>query len=573
MIPLQAKNQIRTTKSQIQPQIQQQIFKYYALIFRTARPHYEYPNLPLCLLVLMTISCNNLKINPTDISSKLLTGAKSAEEFASGATIDRPALNPTPSAVQPTAKPHPSSTTLAPPSTPESVPGSFSSYATSKESQNTNSSAGKGELMTKEIPARSLLSYRIHEGDINALEATRDGLGVFTGGSDGRVIFSTFITSDLQSKQVEAKTPLRRTVLLEGSKPVTALALSNNQRYLAIGQFSSVLVFDLKTRSLVAQLTQLSGRILTLAWDPRDELLAIGQAGGEVHVWTLKGQSNSGANSRESLEAYSEPEGSPVQRLVFHPNGRLLFIAHRSGEISAYRLIRTELELGLRDVEAIEDLSKRGSKRTKIGKTSSTLEELWIDSNGEKIVATTTKGLVESWEMRGVNKLPTVSLGEDTGGLAIPVMNLVQISKSSSSRDNQASSRWLMASGRSQRIAVFCGISATKKIDNISTEGAVPVFRDQIQDSSTGSFSISGGQVSQGRASGQVAASEQVGITGDVPVLSPSLRQTIILQDPVSLIKLGRTGAVLWGVQKNGKLLAFDSRSLLQELNSSGACR
>lgn len=419
----------------------------------------------------------------------------------------------------------------------------------------------------QEISLQSLASYRVQEGEISAFVVTRDGLGVITGGVDGRVIFSRIITSDPNSKQASAGRRLERRTILQGSKPILSLAISTDNRYVAVGQFSSVLVFDLQKQMLVAQLTQLIGRVTALAWDPRDELLAVGLAGGDVSIWQLRTGSYPGANSMLAVEKYTGSEGSPVMRLLFHPLGRVLFAGHRSGIVSAWRVIRAEFEAGLRDEEAVGDLDRKGGKRIKIGNTTGPLQDIWLDRSNNAISAIGIDGAVVRWELRGTTALPVISVGEDNAYAAA----LFQQTK-------PASGGQIFASiGHAQRLIFWCIKPLSETPEIVSKPGDVPIYKEApAQAASSGDFEIVNGQVVAIRKEAALEPGTDPattrGINKNKATLKP-LANTTILQDPVSLMQLGEKSSVLWGVQKNGRLLAFDARPLLEQLVASESCR
>lgn len=418
-----------------------------------------------------------------------------------------------------------------------------------------------------DVSLQSLSTFKVQEGEISALTVTSDGLGVITGGIDGRVIFSRIITSDLKSKQATVPSKLERRVILQGDKPVLTLAVSHDNRYLAVGQFSSVLVFDLKKGELVAQLTQLVGRMTALAWDPRDELIAIGQAGGDVSIWQVRNGSYPGANSLLAVEKYAQSEGSPVVQLLFHPLGRVLFAGHRSGQVSAWRVIRAEFEAGLRDEEALGDLDRKGGKRIKIGSTTGPLQNLWYDPSLNAITALGIDGAIGRWELRGVSPLPAASIGEDNSNAAVafPMLKL-------------ANGGEIIASvGRAQRIVWWCMRPLSETPEIVSAPGDVPIFHEQTApvNAAVGDLEIINGQVVATKRDPAVLPPEPAqtrGINKNKASLKP-LATTTILRDPVSLMVMGQSSTVLWGVQKNGRLLAFDARPLLGQLASTDSCR
>ena len=94
-------------------------------------------------------------------------------------------------------------------------------------------------------------------------------------------------------------------ILLRGSKPVLALDLSPSENFLALVQSSVLSVYDLDRDQVVNVLTKVNGRITAVAWDPREELIALGLADGTVYIWHFRGGRFAGKDHDRALEKYS----------------------------------------------------------------------------------------------------------------------------------------------------------------------------------------------------------------------------------------------------------------------------
>jgi len=237
--------------------------------------------------------------------------------------------------------------------------------------------------------------FKAHTGRINALIPVESD-GVITGGDDGQVLLSRFVETASRLEFVSE-------TLLAGTKPILALSLSPDKRYLAIAQTSLVVVFDMRDRDLRYAMTRMHGRITSLAWDPRGEFLALGRAGGDIYLWSL-GQSffsGQGRDSVDSLEQYLGGQ-SPVIFLAFHPSGGAFFSAGLEGELSIWRALRTEDELGLRDRFNLGDQEKIGLVHQQFAQLPGFASDTYLEPDGEYLFAAAANGKLYSWKTRGL---------------------------------------------------------------------------------------------------------------------------------------------------------------------------
>ena len=167
------------------------------------------------------------------------------------------------------------------------------------------------------VGAKYFNTHPAHTAQVNALVTTRDGKVVYSGAQDGTV------TASYRSQLPNNAFQITSELLLSGEKPILALALSDDERRLAIAQFSSVVIYDLDSEELVAKMTRVKGRILSLAWDPRSEAIALGRANGDVFLWNLAHGKDAARDSERAIELY-QGATSPVAHIVFHPSHSLV---------------------------------------------------------------------------------------------------------------------------------------------------------------------------------------------------------------------------------------------------------
>lgn len=301
---------------------------------------------------------------------------------------------------------------------------------------------GNSKASTK-VPTSFALSLPAHKGGINALVVAADGLSVFSGGDDGQVIRTT-----VGSHPNSRKTAVQETVL-EGTKPILALALSHDGKKLAVAQTSLVTVFDMEAMEMLYKLTVIKGRTTAMAFDPRGELLALGYANGDIYIWSLQQGffSGQGKDSRSAVEHYIGGV-SPIVSIAFHPVGRVFFTAEQEGVISMWRLLRTEEEMGLRDEFAVSDQALEKTDRRGIANLGSPVGDMWLRPDGEFLFVVAGSGQVHFWKIRGLVKQPLVQL---------PSEQLFSVTGwTDDSRKDSPLTEVIAVSGRSQVVRFYC---------------------------------------------------------------------------------------------------------------------
>jgi hypothetical protein len=159
---------------------------------------------------------------------------------------------------------------------------------------------------------------RVGWDEATALEATADGATVIVGGSDG---------ANLR----DGRTGERRD-RIGTSHPVTSLALSSNDRLLALGCADGVVrVHDTRGgRALVSEHGGHTGAVRHVTFGP-DGSLATADSGGTVRVWS--------ANGRDTTAVGAHPD--MVRGLAFTASGHLLS-AGGEGLVRTWPIPRTD---------------------------------------------------------------------------------------------------------------------------------------------------------------------------------------------------------------------------------------
>jgi len=360
-----------------------------------------------------------------------------------------------------------------------------------------------GLVQAASLSAADFTAFDIHRGGINALLVKSSGKEAFTGGVDGQVLLNRLDTSS-------GVPTLETELLLKGSKPILALALSPNEKFLAVSQWSLVTLYDLENHSIVSQLSKVRGRITALAWDPKGELLALGRANGDIFVWEFGEDISYAADSESNLETYIG-NSSPVTALIFHPLGRTLISAEQSGAVNMWRLLRTERELQLRGDDLASEQSANKVMRRNVASVNARVEDLWLDPDGSYLYIGASNGNIYGRKLRGLVADAPI-LGGDDGLISLTGVSLpwsIAPSPVLSPAENL-----LVTSGRQHRVKFWCKYAAIKQ--------------------------------------GPEAISQ----------IDTALAESPSFLEPVTRLRVAPKSQTLWAVQKTGKLIIFDSRKL-----------
>ena len=374
----------------------------------------------------------------------------------------------------------------------------------------------KEEEAHKLVENTKFFSFAAHSGDITALALSNDGLAVYSAGADGNIFYSYLVFADATRRDL-ATASLHIESLLSSPRSVFALSLSPDGRYLAIGQFSIVSVFDLQERRIIAELTRVEGRITALAWDPESKIIALGRAGGDVFIWPFQDEWIEAENRLDKIEHYAVGS-SPIVKIIFHPAGRIFFAAEKSGVITAWRLLRTESEIGLRDEdEVITDRRKEGRKRVMVGQTGAPLEDIFLNEERDMIIAATADGRILWWKVRGLQQVQTINAGSDA------VSSLGSYRR----RDGKFI---LVTTQRSQVVRFWCDIYTDKKAQEQMFLETPKLQNEELSQENINKFAL--------------------------------LAKTPVFSSPVSFVAHIPRSNIIWIAQKTGNLLAFDAEML-----------
>lgn len=361
-----------------------------------------------------------------------------------------------------------------------------------------------------QITVATFYGHQAHEGAIRALVVSPNGMSAYTGGSDGRVVYSKLDLRLTGARPKSLPVKVERRVLLESDKHIQALSLSPTERYLAVAQFSSVIIFDLQKKHIINRLTRVTGSISALAWDLREEFLLIGKANGEAYVWNLLGGRFAGRDHTEALELY-RGGASSVVGVIPHPSGRAFFTAEESGSFALRRLLRTDKELGLRDERIFTDQKNEGAQAIS-KKTKSKILDWWLVPDGTYLYFALGDRTIQGWKVRGLKKVADHSTDQDA------VQNITGVML----RDGAAPRLLLATSSRDHRVQFWCAAK-----------------------------------------SGGTELGEETSKSLVLP-LAKLVAQSPRFQNSLGLTRSGENSRFLWVAEKTGILLAFDAHDLLR---------
>lgn len=356
------------------------------------------------------------------------------------------------------------------------------------------------EELTKIIPASAFKSFSAHRGSINSIDASNDSLVSYTGGEDGKVLRHKLVRDGAGASSLSSE------LIYQSTEPIFAVQINPDNRLLAVAQTGLVFVIDTEKHRVIHKLDRANGRIHSLAWDPTGKLLAIGRSNGEVLVWRVKNGKRAGKDNDEAVETYRGLR-SPVIAIAFHPNARVFFAAHRDGAIYLWRLIRTELEMGIRDEDALRDLNNRGRRNLLTTGFNARLEDIWMRDDGKFLLVAAVDGRILKLKVRGLVLSELSKAGSDM----VSSVRTIFLDRDKLSARESSAAGVAAAAYRDRQLRFWCLDSLDKHL-----VAASPPLAD---------------------------AAEKLAVSG--------------------------VGAYLWAGQKSGNLLAFDADFLLKSPNLS----
>jgi WD40 repeat protein len=344
------------------------------------------------------------------------------------------------------------------------------------------------------------LTFSPHNGVITGLIPFGED-SVITSGNDGQVLLSR-LKKDGSGFISE--------VLLSGTKPILGMSLSDDRSMLAVTQTSLVIVYDFNTRRIVYELSRVRGRITSLAWDPRGELIVLGLTGGDIYIWSLK-QSFFGGQGRDSFDSLEHyiGSGTPIVGLHFLPSGGAFFSAELEGKMSTWRALRTEEELGLRDKFNLDDREAISSVTINFANIGPFATDSLVTADGSYFLASSSEGRLFSWKIRGL-------VAQIDSKVSDSLLSITEIGFGDKELRNY---NFLLSAAQNQKIQLLC----------------------------------------QKRSGNQSNTALEYVLLAETPPMNSTL----------SRLRSALSGRLVWAAEKNDKVIAFQGAGLAEQLKQN----
>lgn len=231
------------------------------------------------------------------------------------------------------------------------------------------------------------LSKKISEsnelGGLEALALGDDG-ALYAIGGDGRMalIFATGI-----------RTPV-------------AGAVSLRSHSLALSDMGRVRVFDLISGKQTHEQTKIRTRVNSLDFDAAGETLLLGGTDARVYRWKFLHRAENVKEAEQSLERYIG-HATVVNRVRYHPRGRIFFSADWSGRVSAWMRYDADAFGGeyLKNATQGRPFTVENLRANAQFGADGTVEGLECDGAGELLVVASDKGELSLLMVRGFKPL------------------------------------------------------------------------------------------------------------------------------------------------------------------------
>ncbi|MDR2338244.1 MAG: hypothetical protein LBE20_06350 [Deltaproteobacteria bacterium] len=355
----------------------------------------------------------------------------------------------------------------------------------------------------------NFFSFAVHNSDITSIAVRKDGKGAWTADSQGQIFYSE-ITDNLK---------LKSSLLLINNSSINLLAISPDEKFLAIAGPSTIALFNLKEKKVVAELSQISGRITALNWSVTGNYLVVGQVGSIV-VWEIFKGATFVANETSninSIETYKEGI-SPITDIYFYPNSRIYFATDQTGHLIARRLLKTENDMGLWGSSEKNMPQYINTKHVNLN-TKTPIANLYFDELKDELITSHTNGLVIWWKIKGLIPVRLLHF-EDKFVKKLEIL-------SCPNKQNKISKHHYVTSSNDNIIRFW-------NINSFNTAEITPTIRNKIP----------------------------AGIVFDKNLQTINRESALELQspafdDPVENIKSVWGSQYLWIIQKNGEITIF----------------
>ncbi len=258
------------------------------------------------------------------------------------------------------------------------------------------------------IQSNKFASFAVHNSPINTITTTSDDKASFSGDTDGNIFFNVLnINND--------KLTLSSRKIIKLNFPVNFLSVSPDEKFLAVAIPQNVLILDLEKKQIVAELTNIKGKITTLAWGENNEYLAIGQI-GKISIWKVIDRNNNysfvadSISNIDALENYNEGL-APIIGIYFSDNNKIFFAAEQNGTIIVRNLFSTEQELGIWTSNEAGYVNKVETKHVHLKTRIPILGFQMNTNNSKEFITAHNNGVVLWWKFAGLLPTQILNLG------------------------------------------------------------------------------------------------------------------------------------------------------------------
>ena len=249
-------------------------------------------------------------------------------------------------------------------------------------------------------------SFAVHEAELTSVAVTADGSGIYSADADGNVFYGKIV--DVKDG---APLKLQSRLIMSAESKINMLALSADERFMAVCMADKIVLADLQYKKTVAELSQISGRVTALGWSKGNEYLAIGQI-GRIILWKIFENGKfvaPQASNAGSLETYKGGI-TPIIGISFYETAKIMFSADSGGHLNVRRLLSAEREMGFWGSDEKNMPLEVNTKNVNVD-TGETLEDFVYDGDSNELITALSNGSVLWWKIRGLVPIRMLDIG------------------------------------------------------------------------------------------------------------------------------------------------------------------
>ena len=253
------------------------------------------------------------------------------------------------------------------------------------------------------VQRNRFFSFAVHEAGLTSIALTADGLGAYSADEAGNVFYNEIVD--------DSSLKLQSRLIMSASSKINMLALSTDERFMAVCLADKIVLTDLRYKKIVAELSQISGRVTALSWSKGNEYLAIGQT-GRIILWKIfknKEFIAPQASNAGSLETYKGGI-TPIIGVYFYQTGKIMFSADSGGYLNVKRLLRAEREMGFWGSNEKNMPLEINTKNVNVD-TGEVLEDFIYDEANNELITALNNGSVLWWKIRGLVPIRMLDVG------------------------------------------------------------------------------------------------------------------------------------------------------------------